>query len=145
MPLPEPVAGLVIRYAYLWQREQAADRDTGSKARPCAIVLSIDNPEDRTEVVVVPITHSPPLDATWSISMPPGVKRHLGLDPQPSWVVATEANVFAWPGPDLEPISPHEPDRFDYGMLPPRFFEQVRTLVLRRIRERRLATVRRSE
>jgi hypothetical protein len=33
MDFPEPYAGLVIRYSYLWKREQATGREEGSKKR----------------------------------------------------------------------------------------------------------------
>lgn len=41
MTLPVPEPGLVIRYAYLWDREAREGRDEGSKDRPCAIVLVV--------------------------------------------------------------------------------------------------------
>src|SRR5260370_15353878 len=55
--------------------------------------------------------------------MPLTVKRHLGLDDDSSWIVAAEGNEFLWPGYDLRKL-PHN-DRYDYGFLPPRFFNQV--------------------
>ena len=33
-------------------------------------------------------------------------KRRLGLDDARSWIMVTEGNRFAWPGPDLRPIAP---------------------------------------
>jgi hypothetical protein len=60
--------------------------------------------DDRAIVSVIPITHSPPRDAEDAVEMPPGLKRHLGLDDQPSWIVITELNDFVWPGVDLVPI-----------------------------------------
>jgi hypothetical protein len=52
------------------------------------------------------------------------VKRHLGLDDDRSWIVVSEGNEFLWPGYDLRKL-PHS-DRYDYGFLPPRFFDRVR-------------------
>jgi hypothetical protein len=49
------------------------------------------------------------------------VKRHLGLDDDPSWIVVSEGNEFLWPGYDLRKL-PHS-DRYDYGFLPPRFLQ----------------------
>jgi len=37
--------------------------------------------------------------------------------------VVAEGNEFLWPGYDLRKL-PHS-DRYDYGFLPPRFFNQV--------------------
>jgi hypothetical protein len=51
------------------------------------------------------------------------VKRHLGLDDDSSWIVVAEDNEFLCPGYDLRKL-PHG-DRYDYGFLPPRFFNRV--------------------
>jgi hypothetical protein len=48
------------------------------------------------------------------MEIPPAVKRHLGLDDQPSWIVLDEFNVFTWPGYDLRPVSTQK-DRYHYG------------------------------
>jgi hypothetical protein len=39
MPLPEPEPGRVIRYNYLWAKEQEQGREEGRKDRPCASSL----------------------------------------------------------------------------------------------------------
>ncbi|MEN2977400.1 hypothetical protein WG924_09565 [Tistrella sp. 25B02-3] len=63
------------------------------------------------------------------MEIPPAVKRHLGLDDQPSWVIMREFNVFTWPGFDLAPIRSHvgvnQPPRFHYGHLPPALFRRL--------------------
>jgi hypothetical protein len=41
-----------------------------------------------------------------------------------SWVVLEDVNVFTWPGYDLRQI-PGQAGRYDYGLLPPRFFESI--------------------
>jgi hypothetical protein len=38
-------------------------------------------------VTVVPITHSPHRNSDALIEIPAAIKRHLGLDDQPSWIV----------------------------------------------------------
>jgi hypothetical protein len=75
------------------------------------------------EVTVLPITHRPPKNADWAIEIPAPVKRHLGLDEAQSWIIIAEGNDFLWPGYDLRKIA--HADRYDYGFLPPRFFNQV--------------------
>ncbi len=60
--------------------------------------------EGREVVTVVPITHSPPIDASDAVEIPAALKAHLGLDDVPSWIVVTETNDFLWPGPDLRPL-----------------------------------------
>lgn len=120
MPLPSPFPGLVISYSYLWQDEHRRGEEEGRKNRPCAIITSHQVVAGALIVSVIPITHAPPQDPADAIPMPPGLKRHLGLDDAPSWIVISERNRFAWPGPDLRPI-PGSADRFDYGVLPPLF------------------------
>lgn len=62
MSLPAPHPGLVIRYAYLWKWEYEAGREEGSKDRPCAIIMAVTDDEGESQVLVLPITHSPPHD-----------------------------------------------------------------------------------
>jgi hypothetical protein len=95
--------------------------EEGRKDRPCVIVLAADRSEHGMMVAVVPITHVPPAKPASALEMPASVKRHLGLDPHPSWIILDEGNRFAWPGYDLRPV-PGTRDRFDYGFLPPRLF-----------------------
>lgn len=124
MPIPIPEPGLVISYAYLWHREHQAGQDEGRKDRPCAIVLTAERADDGgTVVVVLPITHSPPTRGDTAVEIPQVVKRHLGLDAQRSWIIVSEGNEFVWPGYDLRRRT--NSDRYDYGLLPPRFFGQV--------------------
>ncbi len=78
---------------------------------------------DAIEVTVLPITHRPPDNPEWAVEIPRPVKRHLGLDDARSWIVVAEGNDFLWPGYDLRRAP--GADRYDYGFLPPRFFNQV--------------------
>jgi len=129
MPIPTPEPGLVISYAYLWHFEDAKGLEEGRKNRPSVIVLTVEREADNTTVVIVlPITHSPPSDPTSAIEIPAPVKRHLGLDDLRSWIMVSEGNEFDWPGYDLRKIG--NGDRYDYGFLPPSFFEQVRKAFL---------------
>ena len=124
MPIPNPEPGLVISYAYLWHYEHQAGREEGQKDRPSVIVLAVEREaDDATVVTVLPITHSPPADPASAVEISLPVKRHLGLDDDRSWIVVAEGNEFLWPGYDLRKI-PHT-DRYDYGFLPLRFFNQV--------------------
>jgi len=88
------------------------------------IVLAVERPaNDTTIVVVLPITHAPPADPAGAVEIPAAVKHHLGLDDARSWIVVAEGNEFEWPGYDLRKIG--RSDHYDYGFLPPRFFNQV--------------------
>lgn len=144
MSLPKPEPGLVISYVYLWAREHDQGTEEGMKDRPCAIVAARQFIEGREVVTVVPITHTPPSEPADAVEIPPALKAHLGLDALPSWIVVTETNDFLWPGPDLR----RRRDvlaRFEYGMLPPRFFAHVRDRILQAHLRRRLNRVSRSE
>jgi len=143
--LPTPRPGLVISYAYLWAREYGKGAEEGGKDRPCAIVAARQIIAGREVVTVVPITHTPPADPADAVEMPPALKAHLGLDDLPSWIIVTETNDFLWPGPDLRPRRRVSPSRFDYGMLPPRFFAYLRDRLLQAHRHRTLSRVPRSE
>jgi hypothetical protein len=110
MTLPVPAPGLVICYSYLWREQHEAGADEGRKARPCAIVVATTDDDGDTKVYVAPITHSRP-DDIHAVEIPHGVKRRLGLDDQPSWIVTSELNRFIWPGYDLQPIARGKPDK----------------------------------
>jgi hypothetical protein len=142
---PEPYAGLVIRYSYLWKREFDVGRDEGTKDRPCAIVLAVVDEDGDKEVWVLPITHSPPANGADAIEIPTLTKSRLGLDYERSWIVITEANEFVWPGPDLRPVPGRDASTIVYGALPPRFFAHVRDKFLERDQREKSGRVKRSE
>lgn len=126
MSWPDPVPGLVIRYAYLWQREAAQGREEGVKDRPCAIVAAIQVEPGGTSVYVLPITHTPPQPPDEGIELPLPTKSRLGLDGERSWIIVSEANRFLWPGPDLRFLAGQGPASASYGFLPPGLFRIVR-------------------
>lgn len=131
MAYPEPTAGLVVRYAYLWRREYLEGQDEGVKDRPCAIILARQIVEDETQVVVLPVTHEAPSNPQDAIEIPLETKQRLGLDSDRSWVVITEANSFIWPGPDLRPKKAGDGTTdIAYGLLPQKFFRSVRDAFL---------------
>lgn len=144
MILPTPHPGLVIRYAYLWKREYEAGREEGSKDRPCAIVMAVTDDEGESQVLVLPITHTPPHDSADAVEIPLVTKRRLGLDGERSWVMITEVNEFIWPGPDLRPV-PGGDGTIAYGVLPPRLFDVVRDRFLACSKRRKAARVPRTE
>jgi PemK-like, MazF-like toxin of type II toxin-antitoxin system len=124
MAIPTPEAGLVISYAYLWHHEHLAGHEEGRKDRPAVIVLASQSAGGKaTDVTVLPITHNAPDNPNWAVEIPLPVKRHLGLDDARSWIIVAEGNDFLWPGYDLRKIP--NTDRYDFGFLPPRFFNRV--------------------
>ena len=50
-------------------------------------------------------------------------KARLGLDEARSWIVLTESNRFAWPGPDLRAV---DSETGYYGPLAPKLFAEVK-------------------
>jgi hypothetical protein len=142
---PEPYPGLVIRYCYLWRREHDEGHEEGSKDRPCAIVMAITDEDGEWEVLVLPITHSPPANPADAIEIPTETKKRLGLDFDRSWIAITEANEFLWPGPDLRPVPGGDASTIAYGPLPPRFFAQVRDMFLERDRREKSTLIKRTE
>ncbi len=146
MPLPKPEPGLVISYAYLWHDEARKGLEEGLKDRPCAVVLADEADNDgEIFVTVLPVTHSPPARSDEAVEIPAPTKERLGLDDQRSWILLSEVNRFVWSGPDLRPIPRSNPPRFDYGLLPPRLFAQVRKGLISLYRDRRLKAIARND
>jgi hypothetical protein len=139
----DPRVGHVVRYGYLWKADYDRGREESGKDRPCALIVSISGPEDdaRIFVRVVPITHTRPADPTTAIEVPPVTRRRLGLDEQSSWIVLSESNTFAWPGPDLRPVPGKNPPSIYYGPLPPKLFKAIIDRLLELARQRRVRTV----
>ncbi|MFQ6241871.1 plasmid maintenance toxin (PemK-like) [Sinorhizobium meliloti] len=116
--------GHVFRYSYLCHWQYLEGREDGDKDRPCLVLALVTTLEDGTPVVrVLPITHTPPGKPDEAIEIPPTTKRRLGLDDEPSWIVLSESNRFAWPGPDIRPVNS---DSGYFGPLPPALFAEVK-------------------
>lgn len=144
-----PPVGHVIAYQYLWA-SQAATREDGAKTYPCAIVLAQETREGEPPIAyVVAISHTPPVKGRRTVSVPPKLKRHLGLDDLPSWVYVDELNVFSWPGPDIRPGDhlPRRPAAIDnvvIGQLPSDWFELLKQGVDAAYRQQQLSIQKRT-
>lgn len=138
MAYPKPEPGLVIRYSFLWREQADRGQDEGEKDRPCAIVMTVQDDQGGTVVIVLPVTHTPPAVPDLAVEIPAATKARLGLDDQPSWIIVNEANRFIWPGPDLRPRVPGDTSSVAYGLLPAGLFTQVRDKLAKAI-ELRLA------
>lgn len=141
---PEPIAGLVIRYAFLWHDEHLKGQEEGRKDRPCAIILVTQEDEGDKLVTVLPITHAQPHDPTLAVELPALTKQRLGLDEARSWVLLNEANRFAWPGPDLRPIQWEYLESVAYGALPADFFRKIRAQFIEVLKAKKARNVTRS-
>lgn len=138
MILPVPEQGLVVHYGYLWQREHRRGSEGSRRSRPCVIMIVQEGAVRASpKVTLAPITHSEPRAGDDVVEVPLGVRRHLGLDQERSWVVGDEVNQFAWPGFDLEP-PPGTSGRTNYGFVPPLFFDEIRRALLNAYDARRL-------
>lgn len=115
------------------------------KDRPCAILLTVADHDDHQNVLVLPITHTPPNDPAHAVEIPAATKKRLGLDDERSWIVLTEGNRFIWPGPDLRPGTPGDPQSVAYGFIPQKLFDEVRDKWGALYRARKSQTVPRSE
>lgn len=142
-PVPQP--GLVIRYSYLWESEARQGQEEGVKDRPCAIILMAATEDGEDRVLVLPVTHRSPIEPTEAVEIPAATKKRLGLDEARSWIVLTELNEFAWPGPDLRPLPGKRADSVAFGFLPPGLFRIVRERFLAIHKAKRLSRVPRTE
>jgi len=140
---PEPAVGLVIRYDFLWSNERERGFANGVKERPCVIVTAIVRKADgMTEVLLVPITHTPPAEGTVAIEVPTKVGRHLGLDDERSYIIADESNSVAWDDAGIVPAEPAK--RWAYGRVPQALYDQLRASMIDLHSKRKLKTGRRS-
>lgn len=122
----KPEHGSVIRYSYLWAEENARGQEEGWKDRPALVLaLSIKEACGNIEVLVLAVTHTPTTNAADAVVFPQDIKRLLGLDDAPSWIVTTEANAFTWPGPDVRPVPGRMPTTVIYGRVPNGLLRQV--------------------
>jgi len=95
------------------------------KDRLCAVILVTTEDDGERIVTLLPITHSPPSNPALAVEIPHETKRRLGLDDDRSWIVLTEANRFAWPGPDPRLAQPGNLESVAYGLLPRTLFKEV--------------------
>lgn len=145
MDIPQPVPGLVIRYAYLWADEHALGQEEGSKDRPAAVLVAHEARDGQLTAAVLPVTHTPPSQPFEALEIPATIKRRLGLDDQRSWIVLTELNYFVWPGPDIRPVPAKSPSTVAYGILPGNLMRNVRDQLLANQAAGRVRQIRRTE
>lgn len=72
---------------------------------------------------------TPPAEGAIGVDIPLAVKRAIGLDDAPSWVIITDYNVDEWPSRGLSPI-PGRAAAFAYGFIPPGLFAKIKTAFL---------------
>lgn len=141
MPLPSPEPGMVLRYDYLWSREAIQGRQQG-KDRPTCLVAASDSRVNPSYVVLLPITHSPPTGDTVGIEIPAKVKKAIGLDDEPSWVIVSDYNIDEWPNAGIGQI-PGKPGIYSYSFFPPSLFATVKGKFAELVRQKRARSVKR--
>jgi hypothetical protein len=108
----------------LWHHEHQTGREQAQKDRPSVIVLAIQREASgATVVTVLPITHSAPVNRASAVEIRCQYSGISGSTTTRPGLWFAEGNEFLWPGYDLRKL-PHS-DRYDYGFLPPHFFNQV--------------------
>ena len=132
---------MVLRYDYLWSREAIQGRQQG-KDRPTCLVAASDSRINPSYVVLLPITHSRPTGDAVGIEIPHKVKKAIGLDDEPSWVIVSDYNIDEWPNAGLSQI-PGKAGVYSYGFLPPSLFETVKSKFTQLVREKRARSVKR--
>jgi hypothetical protein len=100
--------------------------------------------DGQDEVVVFPITSTPPSDEAAAVEMPVAMRERFGLQDGPCWAVVKEVNIFIWPRPD--PRSPENPAyRYVYGSLPHALMLRVRKSFAAWRLHKGIRSIRRSE
>jgi hypothetical protein len=135
----KPSVGMVVRFDYLWKRERDLGKDEGAKVRPCVVVLPLPIGLDgKVKVLLAAITHATPHNAADVLEIPSAVKRSLGLDMLPSWIVVNEVNVADWSDPGFVPASK---ESWSYGYLPKWLAVKVKDEILQHAKSRTLGSV----
>jgi uncharacterized protein YifN (PemK superfamily) len=140
-----PEAGDVLSYAYLWAWEAKSGKEEGMKDRPSVVVVSHSVHNNQLQLLVAPITHSPPHHIDQAIEIPLKVKRNLGLDSERSWIVTSELNRFIWPGPDIRLIRGKTGLSPLYGAIPEKLFNKVKEQFLAKAKLGKIGIVKRTE
>lgn len=133
---PEP--GLVIRFDFVFHMDSERGRESG-KDRPTAIVIALSRKDDEGQnVILAPITHSPPSPTETAVPLPAAVARRLGLDDQPMWIKPSELNRLPWLDNRLPVgLTPLKSGQWSYGYLPPDLYARLKQAVLDEVKARR--------
>ncbi len=99
------------------------------KERPACLAVATDSEIDPQVVVILPVTHSKPSGMTIGVEIPLPIRRALGLDSEPCWVIVTEFNIDEWPPAGIAPL-PGTKNTFAYGVLPDGVFEPIKAAFL---------------
>jgi hypothetical protein len=143
----EPPIGNLVAYEYLWLSQRNA-REDGAKVYPVALIFAKRIVASVTMAYAIGMSHKPPDASEKAIEVPRKLKRHLGLDEEPSWMYTDQLNEFTWPGPDLRPAVwlsklPSARASCVIGALPRNWFALVKQDVIENLKLKRANIVRR--
>jgi hypothetical protein len=129
--------GNLIAYEYLWHSQRVA------------LIFAKRTVLGNTFAYAVAISHKPPSATERAIEVPRKLKRHLGLDEEPSWIYTDQVNEFTWPGPDLRPADrlsslPRARGACVIGPLPKDWFASLKAEIIQSLRLGRTRIVRRT-
>ncbi len=143
----KPKVGLVICYDFLWQDEEKSGRTDGVKDRPCAIVIASNvNAQNVHEVVVCPITHSPPRGEETAVELPYKVCKNLGLDDGRMWIKTHEVNMFQWEDGRIPCGVARTPQGdWEYGVIPYDLRKEIGKQIHAHAKQHELKIIRRDE
>ena len=88
----KPVSGDIWRYDYLWHWQADVGETEGRKARPITFVTVIIDKTGQTNLLILPITSSPPAPDRKVLEIPQIEQRRAGLDDTPLWIILDEYN-----------------------------------------------------
>lgn len=87
-----PSPGTVIRYPYLWRREQERGESEGRKQRPVCLAIAVPI-GGHTYLYLLPITSQPPTGGHTALEIPALELRRIGLSTDaPGWIIVSEFN-----------------------------------------------------
>jgi hypothetical protein len=144
----EPPIGNLVAYEYLWLSQQNI-REDGAKGLSSSLIFAKKIIASVTLAYAVGMSHKPPDASEKAIEVPRKLKRHLGLDEDPSWVYTDQLNEFTWPGPDLRPAEwlsnlPSARDSCIIGALPKNWFALLKQDVVGNLKLKRAHIIRRT-
>lgn len=112
--------GTVVRYPFLWSREDAAGETEGRKDRPSCLLISV-KVNEKTHLLLAPITSKQPHTGVNAIKVPELEKQRAGLTSFPdAWIICEELNADI-----LELSAYYNPSKKPFGMFSTRFTAEV--------------------
>jgi hypothetical protein len=88
----DPQPGDLWRYDYLWHWQAMRGESEGRKTRPVTFVTTIQTPDRRRHLFILPLTTKAPGPDRLAIPIPPLERRRASLTQSPVWLLVDEYN-----------------------------------------------------